>query len=451
MAISLIMWDGLWLVAGALIGGMPMLNAFGTDADHARLVTEFSVFCGVVLFASVLANAFVSKRKNSEKEYDIFFSTGLLMLIATSILLMLNQTVGMFGQNAHQMLVVLCCFGLFRCGVEVLSQYWLYLPFLAPMVLVIGNGAQLSQAEDLVLRSNGRFRLKKVVDCSDLTCDQNGLYAITNGKQLHEYLRRERINKVIVSFSERRGAFPVDEILQCRMSGIEVIDAVTFYESMNKKLFIENITPSWFIFSSGFRISTMLRFCKRLLDIGGALIGLVICLPLFPLVALLIKLDSSGPIFFRQVRVGEGDRLFTIFKLRSMRQDAEVGTGAVWASKDDPRITKLGAFLRKSRLDELPQLINVLRGEMSLVGPRPERPEFVKDLKQEIPFYSERHYMKPGVTGWAQVRYPYGASLQDAVEKLRYDLYYIKNYSLLFDVWVILLTIGVVVFRKGAR
>jgi sugar transferase (PEP-CTERM system associated) len=235
------------------------------------------------------------------------------------------------------------------------------------------------------------------------------------------------------------------------MSGIEVIDAVTFYESMNKKLFIENITPSWFIFSSGFRISTMLRFCKRLLDIGGALIGLVICLPLFPLVALLIKLDSSGPIFFRQVRVGEGDRLFTIFKLRSMRQDAEVGTGAVWASKDDPRITKLGAFLRKSRLDELPQLINVLRGEMSLVGPRPERPEFVKDLKQEIPFYSERHYMKPGVTGWAQVRYPYGASLQDAVEKLRYDLYYIKNYSLLFDVWVILLTIGVVVFRKGAR
>jgi hypothetical protein len=255
------MWDGLWLVAGALIGGMPMLNAFGTDADHARLVTEFSVFCGVVLFASVLANAFVSKRKNSEKEYDIFFSTGLLMLIATSILLMLNQTVGMFGQNAHQMLVVLCCFGLFRCGVEVLSQYWLYLPFLAPMVLVIGNGAQLSQAEDLVLRSNGRFRLKKVVDCSDLTCDQNGLYAITNGKQLHEYLRRERINKVIVSFSERRGAFPVDEILQCRMSGIEVIDAVTFYESMNKKLFIENITPSWFIFSSGFRISTMLRFC----------------------------------------------------------------------------------------------------------------------------------------------------------------------------------------------
>jgi len=451
MAISLIMWDGLWLVAGALIGGMPMLNALGTDADHARLVTEFSVFCGVVLFASVLANAFVSKRKNSEKEYDIFFSTGLLMLIATSILLMLNQTVGMFGRNAHQMLVVLCCFGLFRCGVEVLSQYWLYLPFLAPMVLVIGNGAQLSQAEDLVLRSNGRFRLKKVVDCSDLTCDQNGLYAITNGKQLHEYLRRERINKVIVSFSERRGAFPVDEILQCRMSGIEVIDAVTFYESMNKKLFIENITPSWFIFSSGFRISTMLRFFKRLLDIGGALFGLVVCLPLFPLVALLIKLDSSGPIFFRQVRVGEGDRLFTIFKLRSMRQDAEVGTGAVWASKDDPRITKLGAFLRKSRLDELPQLINVLRGEMSLVGPRPERPEFVKDLKQEIPFYSERHYMKPGVTGWAQVRYPYGASLQDAVEKLRYDLYYIKNYSLLFDVWVILLTIGVVVFRKGAR
>ncbi|UZP67541.1 TIGR03013 family PEP-CTERM/XrtA system glycosyltransferase [Desulfovibrio mangrovi] len=451
MAISLIMWDGLWFVAGVLVGGMPLINALGADADRAILVMEFSVFCAVVLCASVFANTYVAGRNNKDKEYDIFFSTGLLMLISTSVLLLLNQLVGMFSQHAYQMLVVLCCFGLFRCGVEVLSQYWLYLPFLAPKVLVIGNGAQVSQAEDLVLRSNGRFRLKKVVDCSDVTCDQNGLYAITNGTELHEYLRREGVDKVIVSFSERRGAFPVDEILQCRMSGIEVVDAVTFYESVNKKLFIENITPSWFIFSSGFRISTAYRFCKRVLDICGALFGLAICLPFFPLVALAIKLDSPGPIFFRQVRVGEGDKLFIIFKLRTMRQDAEVGTGAVWASKDDPRITRLGAFLRKSRLDELPQLINVLRGEMSLVGPRPERPEFVKNLKKEIPFYSERHYMKPGVTGWAQVRYPYGASLQDAVEKLRYDLYYIKNYSPLFDVWVILLTIGVVVFRKGAR
>jgi len=290
------------------------------------------------------------------------------------------------------------------------------------------------------------------VDCSSEECaGGSGLPELTNGRELHDYLRREGITKVIVSFSERRGAFPVDEILQCRMSGIDVVDAITFYESMNRKLFIESITPSWFIFSQGFRISSSRRIFKRALDVAGASVGLLLLAPFFPLFAALIKLDSPGPVFFRQVRVGEGDRLFTIFKLRTMRQDAEASTGAVWAQKNDPRVTKLGTFLRKSRIDELPQLINVIKGEMSLVGPRPERPEFVQDLKKEIPFYSERHYMKPGVTGWAQVKYPYGASLEDAIEKLRYDLYYIKNYSVLFDIRVILLTIGVVVFRKGAR
>ena len=173
--------------------------------------------------------------------------------------------------------------------------------------------------------------------------------------------------------------------------------------------------------------------------------------PLLPLIALAIKLDSPGPALFRQLRVGEGEKLFQVAKFRTMRQDAEAATGAVWAQKNDPRVTRLGRFLRKSRLDELPQLFNVLMGTMSLVGPRPERPEFVETLEQRIPYYAKRHFVKPGVTGWAQVRYPYGASEEDALEKLRFDLYYVKNYSLLFDLTILLETVKVCLFGRGGR
>lgn len=450
--ITALLRDGLWLAAGLLLGGIPLLSGLEAEPVQNALVMELVFFTGVVLVSSAIANALATSR--GAKSAEIFLSTGLLMLIASSAMLALYIGAGLFAAHARQLLIVLCCFGVFRSGGEVIALYWQYLPSLAPSVLLIGNGELLSKTKDLVTRSRGRFRLHQVVDCAAEEVAENGespLFAVTKGEELHEYLRRHKISKVIVSFSERRGAFPVDEILQCRMSGIDVVDAVTFYESMNRKLFIENITPSWFIFSQGFRISTLKRFGKRCLDVFGSAVGLVFLLPFFPLMAALIKLDSPGPVFFRQVRVGEGDKHFTIYKLRTMRQDAESATGAVWAQKNDPRITRLGSFLRKSRIDELPQLINVLKGEMSLVGPRPERPEFVESLKQEIPFYSERHYMKPGVTGWAQVEYPYGASIEDAVEKLRYDLYYIKNYSPLFDLYVIFLTIGVVIFRKGAR
>jgi exopolysaccharide biosynthesis polyprenyl glycosylphosphotransferase len=187
------------------------------------------------------------------------------------------------------------------------------------------------------------------------------------------------------------------------------------------------------------------------MDVAVAGLGVLLVSPLMPVLALLIKLDSPGPIFFRQVRVGQGDKEFTLIKFRSMRQDAESATGAVWAEQDDARVTRLGRLLRKYRLDEIPQLFNVLHGDMSLVGPRPERPEFVAKLAEMIPYYSERHFVKPGVTGWAQVCYPYGASVQDAIEKLRYDLYYVKNLSIFFDIRIMLRTIAVILFREGSR
>ena len=214
-------------------------------------------------------------------------------------------------------------------------------------------------------------------------------------------------------------------------------------------MLIENITPSWFIFSHGFKVTWLLRQSKRIMDIVASALGLLFFLPVLPFIALAIKLESPGPILFRQTRVGEGDRLFTLLKFRSMRQNAEVSTGAVWSQENDPRITRVGNILRRTRLDEIPQLLNIFKGDMALVGPRPERPEFVGELKKLIPYYSERHYVKPGLTGWAQVCYPYGSSVNDAIEKLRYDLYYIKNISLLLDLCVIMKTFRVVLLGKG--
>jgi sugar transferase (PEP-CTERM system associated) len=230
-----------------------------------------------------------------------------------------------------------------------------------------------------------------------------------------------------------------------------VLDAPSFYEQVTGKLFLEEINPSWIIFSDGFKVRNWRKIIKRGMDLLSAVTGIVLTIPFLPLIFLAIKFDSPGPLLYRQERVGEKEKRFFVYKFRTMRVDAESGTGAVWASKNDSRVTRIGAFFRKSRIDELPQFYNILRGDMSMVGPRPERAEFVETLKQKIPYYSERHFVKPGVTGWAQVRYPYGASVEDALEKLRYDLYYIKNLTLAFDLMIILETIQVVLFRRGAR
>jgi sugar transferase (PEP-CTERM system associated) len=264
-------------------------------------------------------------------------------------------------------------------------------------------------------------------------------------------IKQKKVDKLVVSLSERRGVFPLQEVMCCKFSGVEVIDALTLYEEITEKLLIENTTRSWFIFSKGFKMGYPLRLFKRMVDIVFPIIGLVLTLPLLPIIAVLIKIDSPGPLFFKQIRVGLMEKKFLLYKFRTMRIDAEDGCGAIWAQKNDPRITRIGGILRKMRIDELPQLYNVLKGDMSIVGPRPERPEFVVDLIKQIPYYLERHFVKPGLTGWAQIRYPYGASVEDAIEKLRYDLYYIKNVSLFLDTVIILETVKVVLFGRGGR
>jgi len=315
-------------------------------------------------------------------------------------------------------------------------------------VVILGDGALAKDIGDIVGQKASPYDFLGYISIGNSAVVDPGQIVGESGS-LSKIVRGHKADAVVVSIRERRGAFPAKDLLKCKMSGIEVYDAPTFYEKITGKLLLENISPSGLIFSDGFRITPVMHALKRALDIVTALFGLIILLPFIPIFALLVVRDSPGPILFSQTRVGERGALFTLYKFRTMRMDAEKATGAVWAQENDPRITRLGRIYRKLRIDEIPQLWNILRGDMSFVGPRPERPEFVESLSEEIPYYSERHAVKPGLTGWAQVSYRYGSSVEDAREKLRFDMYYIKKCSIFFDLYIILKTAKVIVLGAG--
>lgn len=269
--------------------------------------------------------------------------------------------------------------------------------------------------------------------------------------ELHQTCRDEGISRVIVALKERRGKFPVEALLRCRMDGVIVEEREAMYERLTGKLAVESMRPSYLIYGRGFAKDPLTLALKRVLDIFASSVGLALSLPLCLATAALIKMTSRGPVFFVQERVGEDGEPFKLIKFRTMQNDAEAESGPVWAKQNDARVTSVGKFLRTTRIDEIPQFLNILAGQMSFVGPRPERPHFVDQLEAEIPFYPLRHTVKPGLTGWAQVCHPYGASMEDAQEKLRYELYYIKNMGLLFDLNIMLRTIAVILRGTGAR
>jgi sugar transferase (PEP-CTERM system associated) len=315
--------------------------------------------------------------------------------------------------------------------------------------LILGNGDLAKEIAQLI--DDGREGLELVGmlarDRSSVSVEDRviGMYS-----ELYEVVVRQEIELVLVAYPDRRGTLPVEQLLECKFRGVEVEEGVNFYERTTGKIFVRELKPSHLIFAEGFSARGTTRRLKRLLDVVVAGIGIVLAAPLMILTALAVKLESPGPFLYKQVRAGEFGALFTILKFRSMRTDAEAG-GAQFAKENDDRITRVGRFIRKTRLDELPQLWNVLKGEMSMVGPRPERPVFIEQLEQQVPFFKQRLYVKPGVTGHAQVRCRYGASAEDMLEKLQYDLYYIKSYSVLFDLSIIFDTVKVVLFRIGSR
>ena len=271
------------------------------------------------------------------------------------------------------------------------------------------------------------------------------------GEDLFRAVRIHRVNRILVAFGDRRGKLPVEPLLALKSRGVRIQDGTDVYEAITGKVPIESLRLGWLLFSPGFCVSRFLLIYKRTASVLISILGLILSLPLLPCIALAIKLTSQGPVFYKQRRIGRNKDLFECYKFRTMQADAEADCGPTWAGDDDPRITTVGRFLRTSRLDEIPQLWNVLRGDMSLVGPRPERPEFVEWLSREIPHYYLRHTVRPGITGWAQVRFKYGSSVEDAKEKLRYDLFYIKNLSPGLDFLVFFQTIKIILLGRGAQ
>ena len=322
---------------------------------------------------------------------------------------------------------------------------------LVERVLLLGTGTMARTVGEQI-RAQHEYAYQVVGAVGDQPEDAIGFDWPILGKSsdLTQILALHHVERIIVGMTDRRGSLPIAALLQAKLSGVRVEDAATTYERITGKLLTDGLKPSWLIFSDGFRASRWTRMGKRGFDVMLAAAGVLLAAPLMLLTALAIRLESAAPILYRQERVGENGRVFTLFKFRSMRVDAESGT-PVWARPNDDRVTRVGRFIRLSRLDELPQLWNVLRGDMSFVGPRPERPYFVQQLVAEIPFYMARHAVKPGVTGWAQVKYRYGASVEDAIEKLRYDLYYIKHLSISFDLTIVADTVKVILTGKGAK
>lgn len=318
-------------------------------------------------------------------------------------------------------------------------------------VLVLGAGSRADRLRKLGDRPEAGFAIVGYIGMSEgphIVEEAINRSAIHN---LQRFVENLGVSEVVLALEERRNALPLKDLLRMKTAGVHVNDFSTFMERETGRVDLDTVNPSWLIFSDGFSSGRALSSAsKRIFDVIVSLVLLAFTLPVIALFALLVKLDSKGPAFFRQTRVGLYGQNFDLIKLRSMRTDAEAA-GAQWAQKDDPRVTRVGRFIRKVRIDELPQAWSVLKGQMSFVGPRPERPEFVADLEEKLPYYAERHMVKPGITGWAQINLPYGASVDDSRQKLEYDLYYAKNYTPFLDLLILLQTLRVVLWSEGAR
>jgi len=331
---------------------------------------------------------------------------------------------------------------------------WADLDILKQRILVLGTGTRAAKVSALLREPDSRRRLH-VVGFLPLQGTHHFVdhsFILPDGGSLADVVEKYQIDEIVIAIRERRGGgLPVHELLDCKLKGIHVIELSTFFERERGQVQLESLNTSWMVLSEGFRQGLLRDIVKRAFDLVVSIGILLVTLPIMLIAALLIVLESGRPLLYRQERVGQGGRVFTIYKFRSMTQNAEADGKPRWAQEGDARVTAIGKFIRKTRIDELPQLINVFKGDMSFVGPRPERPFFVNQLIEQVPYYAARHSIKPGITGWAQVRYPYGASLEDAIEKLQYDLYYVKNHTFFLDLLILFQTALVVLFGKGAR
>ena len=436
-----------WLFAAMFI-------VFRTDAgaEHSEVVLLAFVFAATI---TCLNGAFGLYRRGQTLSTRAYF---LRVVLAPALGIPLAFAAAQFLTGAmplHENLgfaILLVLAGL------LLVRHAIVLPLVATLlphrVLVLGTGpearlveASLTSMSTSGIRLVGFYALEKMNE----TVVSPGRI-IARGVSLEETVRQLAIDELIVAVRQQRGGvLPLRALLDCRLSGVQVTDLARYFERVHGQVPIESLKVSWLIYGHGFRQNPVRAFVKRCFDLLVSALLIVVAIPLVLVAALLIAAEGGGPVIYRQERVGFRGRTFTVFKLRSMAQDAEKDGKAAWATANDARVTRVGRLIRRTRIDELPQLLNVLKGEMSFVGPRPERPEFVAMLTEQIPFYAVRNSVKPGLTGWAQVRYSYGATVEQSVRKLEYDLYYVKNHTLLLDLMILLETVRVVMLGEGAR
>jgi len=438
-----------WLFVAAIV-------ALTLNGSPARpVVSQLApamVFAVLMVF---LNGAFGLYRRDHKLPFSVYVARLFLAtLIGAPIAYLVADVLPGGGEFQHTIReAVVLAFG----GLVLVRQFvvWHILPNLLPhRVLVLGTGAEarvveasLTEADPPGLKLVGFYPLEKSPESA-----VSPRSIISSARSLEETVRHLQISEIIVAVREQRGGvLPMRALLECRLAGIQVTDLARFFERAHGQIPVESLKASWLIYGNGFRQDWLRTSVKRLFDLTVATGLLILTLPIIFMSTLIILLEGGGPVIYRQERVGLRGRTFNLLKFRSMRQDAEKDGEARWASAGDPRVTQFGRFLRRSRMDELPQLINVLRGEMSFVGPRPERPQFVAMLNEQVPFYAVRQSVKPGITGWAQVRYSYGATVEQSVKKLEYDLYYVKNHTLLLDLRILLETARVVVRGEGAR
>lgn len=445
------------ILADLLFATFSLLGAYWlrfSQFDSAEVFYEIGLpriicYLIVVVLATYLLELYEFKTFASRKliAQSAAFSSLLSFFVLSALFYLFPMA--QFGRGI--LLIALIILAMLQIGLRLLLRKFSRVGRFANKILIVGVGDLAGKISSIVPVDHNPHSYVRFVSCNNETIAVDPEKIVGDIKNLGELIFAYRPHKIVIAVTERRGALPLKEIMHSKLRGVEVFDAPTFYEQQTGRLLVENIQPSAFIYTHGFRMTDFMRSYKRIFDLLFSAAGLFFAAPFLPVIALIIKLDSPGPIIYKQLRVGEREIEYFVFKFRTMRQDAESNTGAVWAQKEDPRVTRVGQFLRKTRIDEIPQLFNVLKGDMSFIGPRPERLAFVDRLKETIPYYSTRHFVKPGVTGWAQVRYPYGASDEDALEKLRYDLFYIKNYSIFLDFRIILDTVKVVTSGFGGR
>ncbi len=433
---------GLSFVLGAMLdmSWLGLKNALFIEGGYLRIFA----LTGIVLLLSHGFDLYDSSQLEAklDQAFRLLFVLGLVAMALGAVTYFFPGFLP--GRNSALSGVVILTVALF--GWRSAYSWLVQQPFFRERVYVLGTG---ERAERLVRGLEDRSSLG--IEVAGWTGNIEGeLTREAVAEHLQSVACERGVHRVIVAMPDRRGTLPVEELLDLRLSGIRVEEATSWLEKISGRIEVEQLYPSWLIFAEGFRFSVFSRLIRRLVNFAVALVIGILTLPLLPFIMLAVKLDSEGKIFYKQKRVGRQGVEFYCYKFRTMVKDAEADTGPTWATDDDPRITRVGKYLRSSRLDEIPQLWCVLKGDMHFVGPRPERPEFVERLSRDIPYYGVRHVVRPGITGWAQVQYKYGNTMEDAREKLQYDLFYIKNASVGLDFWIAFQTVKIVLLGRGA-